>query len=169
MHRIIIHLLLACVLVSTARAQDDAMSLNVRNMPVQELVKLIAEQGQLDIAIEPGISGNVTMFIQSLAPLRVLDIAVEMLDAAYIERNGVYVVMTATNFEKRTGEVFRDQRVSEWFQLEHVAVHVQGRHGFDDGARGDVLNAERFPTAILDQNVKFHHRHTVAAHAHFSG
>ena len=109
-------------LVSTAAAQSDAMTLNVKNMPVQELVKLIAEQGRLDIAIESGITGNVTMFVDGLAPLQVLEITVGMLDAAYVERDGVYVIMTAANFEKRTGEVFRDQRTTDWFALEHVSV-----------------------------------------------
>ena len=74
-------LLLLSVFVPAARAQDGEMTLNVKNMPVQELMKLIAEQGGLDIAIEPGISGNVTMFVDGLAPLGVLDIVVEMLDA----------------------------------------------------------------------------------------
>lgn len=103
-------------------AQGSGMSLNVKNMPVQELVKLIADEGRLDIAIEPGITGNVTMFIQDLAPLSVLDIVAQMLDAAYLERDGVYVVMTAANYEKRTGEVFQDVRTTQWFPLAHVPV-----------------------------------------------
>jgi type II secretory pathway component GspD/PulD (secretin) len=115
-------LLMSSILARPSLGQGTGMSLNVKNIPVQELVKLIAEEGELDIAIEPGIAGNVTMFIQDLAPLSVLDIVAQMLDAAYVERDGVYVLMTAANYQKRTGEVFQDARTTQWFPLAHVPV-----------------------------------------------
>jgi len=122
--QVILMSLVLLALSSRAPAQSAGMSLNVKNMPVQELVKLIAEQGNLDIAIEPGINGNVTMYIRELAPLSVLDIVAQMLDAAYLERDGVYVVMTAANYEKRTGEIFQDNRTSAWIQLTHLPVQA---------------------------------------------
>gem|GEM_PF-5302203 len=98
------------------------MQLNVKNASVQEVLKLIAEAGNFNIAIGGGIKGSVTLFVDDMAPRDLLDVVVGVIDAAYVEENGAVWVMSKEAYATRYGEPFVDNLVSRSFQLKRAQV-----------------------------------------------
>lgn len=105
-----------------AEAQGDKMQLNVRDASVEEVLKLIAEAGNFNIAIGDGIKGNVTLFVEDIAPRDLLDVVVGLIDAAYVREKGSVWVMTKQRYEERYGEPFVDATRSRTFVLKEAKV-----------------------------------------------
>lgn len=105
-----------------AAAQTDKMQLNVRDASVEEVLKLIAEAGNFNIAIGDGIKGNVTLFVENIAPRDLLDVVVGLIDAAYVREKGSVWVMTKERYESRYGEKFVDTTRSRTFALKDAKV-----------------------------------------------
>lgn len=116
--------LLVLVVSSTAQPTDSAelMQLNVREVPVQEVLKLIAESGDMNLAIGDGVKGRVTLYIDEMAPRELLDVVVGIIGAAYVEENGVIWVMSKVNYESIYGEKFIDNLESRTFTLKQAKV-----------------------------------------------
>lgn len=113
------------VLAAPAAAQSSGsgtMQLNVKEVPVQEVLKLIAESGDLNLAIGDGVKGRVTLFIDEMDPRDVLDVVVGIINAAYVEENGVLWVMSKANYESIYGQKFVDNLESRTFVLKQAKV-----------------------------------------------
>lgn len=104
----------------------QSLSLNVRNMPVGEVLKLIAGEADLDLAIGSGVSGQVTLFVEDLAVDELLGLVVDLVGAAYSEEHGVIRVMSPGDYERLYGKAWGDGRQRELITLEHVAVQRVG-------------------------------------------
>ena len=98
------------------------MDLNVRNMGVPEVLKLIADKGQLNLAIGTGVTGNVTLYVQQVPVRDLLTLVVEMVGAAYVEEEGVIRVITQDIFQRTYGRPYHENRQVQWIPLEHVSV-----------------------------------------------
>lgn len=114
--------LLAIVAAGQALAQTRGvgtapMQLRVKDAPVQEVLKLIAESGNFNLAIGAEVKGRVTLYIDEIPPRDLLDIVVGIVDAAYVEENGAVWVMDKRLYEERYGEAFSDRLVSRNFLL----------------------------------------------------
>lgn len=103
-------------------AQSGLMQLNVKSASVQEVLKLIAEAGDFNLAIGGGVKGNVTLFVEDMPPRDLLDVVVGIVDAAYVEEKGTLWVMSKETYESRYGEMFVDNRVSRTFVLKQAKV-----------------------------------------------
>jgi type II secretory pathway component GspD/PulD (secretin) len=103
-------------------AEAGLMQLNVRDVSVGEVLKLIAESGDFNLAIGGGVKGKVTLFIDEIAPRDLLDVVVGIIDAAYVEENGVIWVMSKENYESIYGQKFVDNLVSRTFVLNQAKV-----------------------------------------------
>jgi general secretion pathway protein D len=115
-------LVLLSVTAAPAAAQSDKMQLNVRDASVEEVLKLVAEAGDFNIAIGDGIKGNVTLFVDNIAPRDLLDVVVGLIDAAYVREKGSVWVMTKQRYEERYGEPFVDATRSRTFVLKEAKV-----------------------------------------------
>ena len=73
------------MLTAPLAAQAESMQLNVRDVAAKEVLKLIAEAGGFNLAIGAGVKGNVTLYIEDMAPRDLLDIVIGIIDAAYVE------------------------------------------------------------------------------------
>ncbi|MCK9995628.1 MAG: hypothetical protein KAH56_05020 [Candidatus Krumholzibacteria bacterium] len=103
-------------------AEAGMMQLNVKDVSVQEVLKLIAESGDFNLAIGGGVKGHVTLFVDEMAPRDLLDVVVGIIDAAYIEENGVIWVMSKENYESIYGQKFVDNLVTRTFTLKQAKV-----------------------------------------------
>jgi type II secretory pathway component GspD/PulD (secretin) len=86
------------------------------------VLKLVAEAGDFNIAIGDGIKGNVTLFVDNIAPRDLLDVVVGLIDAAYVREKGSVWVMTKQRYEERYGEPFVDATRSRTFVLKEAKV-----------------------------------------------
>ena len=115
-------LVLATLSAAQPTAGAGSMQLNVKDAPVQEVLKLIAESGDMNLAIGDGVKGRVTVFIEEMAPRDLLEVVVGIIGAAYVEENGVIWVMSKENYEAIYGEKFVDNLESRTFVLKQAKV-----------------------------------------------
>lgn len=110
--------------VSATQAVDapELMQINVKDVPVQEVLKLISESAGINIAIAPGVSGKVTLYMSDMAPHDLLDIVVGLIDVAYVDENGAVLVMTKDTYENRYGQKFLNKLKSKTFFLNNAKV-----------------------------------------------
>jgi len=115
-------LVLAAPVAAQPSGGAGLMQLNVKDAPVKEVLKLIAESGEMNLAIGDGVKGRVTIFIEEMAPRDLLEVVVGIIDAAYVEDNGVIWVMTKENYLSIYGEKFVDNLESRTFVLKQAKV-----------------------------------------------
>lgn len=114
---------LAAVGATVPVAADAApMELNVKNVSVQEVFKLIAEAGGFNIAIGGDVKGSVTLSVTNIKPADLLNLVVGVVDAAYVVENDAVWVMTRDGYEARYGEPFVDNLVSRTVVLRQAQV-----------------------------------------------
>jgi type II secretory pathway component GspD/PulD (secretin) len=128
----IVALAIGALLVATGAASARArvevaadaqpMELNVKNIAVQEVFKLIAEAGGFNVAISGDVKGSVTLSVDDIQPLDLLNLVVGVVDAAYVVENDAVWVMTRDDYENRYGEAFVDNLVSRTVVLEQAQV-----------------------------------------------
>ncbi len=132
-------LVLLCLLASSSvsaaeGAQGSAISritLEVKDMDVVELLRLLADKGGLDVVAGSGVRGTVTMFLK--------DVEIEAAIRTILEANGLacersgdlLVVMTAKEYEAGYGERFVARTEMEAVELRYaraaeVAKTLQG-------------------------------------------
>jgi len=55
-------------------ARQDRISLSVRNVPLQDVIRMVAEAEHLNVSVSDKVSGQVSMFIKNVKPQQVLNI-----------------------------------------------------------------------------------------------
>ncbi|MFQ5599761.1 MAG: secretin N-terminal domain-containing protein [Candidatus Krumholzibacteriia bacterium] len=98
------------------------MTLNVKNMQIQDVLKLVVEKGDLNLAIGTGVTGALTLFVVDLPVEEVVELVVDLAGVAYAVENGVHRVMTPADFEARYGRPYRDINRRQFIELEHAPV-----------------------------------------------
>src|SRR5262249_13947471 len=106
----------------TEETHLGVMTLNVSNMPNNEVVKLMSENGGLNVAIGTGVTGQVTLFVKDYPIRKLLDLVVDMTGSAYSIDGGVVRIMTKDAFEELYGRPFRDQLKPEVLDVQHLPV-----------------------------------------------
>lgn len=101
---------------------QPVISLSVKEMAIQEVLKIAAEKGDFNVAIGPGVRGTVTLFVEDMPVARVLELAVNMVGAAFEIEDDVIQVMTREEYEAHYGRPYRDLRQSRTFRVQHVPV-----------------------------------------------
>jgi len=96
------------------------ISLDFKGMDVVDVLKLIAQRGNLNIAISRQVRGKVTMFLKDVDIYDAFEIILLSNDLAYEKSGSIFNVMTEKEYEKVYGQRFRDKRVLEIFELKYA-------------------------------------------------
>jgi general secretion pathway protein D len=99
---------------------SSAISLQLRNVAVVEVLKTLAERGKLNLVVSPGVQGNVTLFLDGVDVMRALEMTVDAANLAYAIEDGTVKVMSEQEYEKRYGKPFRDLNVTKTFHLKYT-------------------------------------------------
>ncbi len=121
-------LLLAIVLVlspsllpqSSSAQEDHLVTLNLKDMKVSEILKLLSDKGNLNMALQSDIKGKLTIFLTEVTVAEALDTVCDVGDLAYVKRNGIYHIMSATRYQQLYNEPFRSKVETHIFELEFV-------------------------------------------------
>lgn len=81
-------------------------SLEIKNMDINDVLKLLAERSGLNIIAGKSISGRVTIFLQNVEVHDALTIILKANDLAYMEGRGVLQIMTGSEYEQASGHKF---------------------------------------------------------------
>jgi general secretion pathway protein D len=99
---------------------DNLISLDFKGMDVVDVLKLLAQRGNINIAIGKNVRGKVTMFLKDVDVYDAFEIILASNDLAYERSGSVLTVMTDKDYERLYGQPFRDRRVMKTFGLQYV-------------------------------------------------
>src|SRR5580692_6279347 len=81
-------------------------TLDIRDMDINDVLKLLAAKSGLNIIAGKSITGRVTIFLQNVEVHDALTIILKANDLAYFESHGVIQIMTGAEYEQTTGHKF---------------------------------------------------------------
>jgi general secretion pathway protein D len=81
-------------------------TLEIKDMDINDVLKLLASKSGLNIIAGKSITGRVTIFLQNVEVHDALTIILKANDLAYMEGHGVIQIITAAEYEQTTGHKF---------------------------------------------------------------
>ena len=81
-------------------------TLEIKDMDINDVLKLLAAKSGLNIIAGKSITGRVTIFLQNVEVHDALTIILKANDLAYMEGHGVIQIMTGAEYEQTTGHKF---------------------------------------------------------------
>ena len=102
------------------------ISLDVKNMDIIDVLKILADQGGFNISVSGNVRGRVTLFLKDINVWDALEIALMSANLAYEKRGDIIYVMTDKEYEVRYGTRYGDQREAKVFNLKYAkALNVR--------------------------------------------
>ncbi|NQT06339.1 MAG: secretin and TonB N-terminal domain-containing protein [Candidatus Omnitrophica bacterium] len=105
---------------SEEAVDPNNISLDFKGMDVVDVLKLLAQRGNMNIAISKNVRGKVTMFLKDVDVNDAFEIILATNDLAYEKKGNIINVMTEKDYEQTYGSKFHDKRVIETFELKYV-------------------------------------------------
>jgi len=103
------------------------VSLDVKNMDIVNVLKILAEKGNLSLSISGDVHGRVTLFLKDVDLWDALDIVLISSNLACEKTGQITYVMTGRNYELKYGVKYEDKREVKVFNLRHAqAQRVKG-------------------------------------------
>src|SRR5580698_1915520 len=87
-------------------------TLEIKDMDINDVLKLLAAKSGLNIIAGKSITGRVTIFLQNVEVHDALTIILKANDLAYFESHGVIQIVTGTEYEQAMGHKFGENMES---------------------------------------------------------
>lgn len=101
---------------------SSVISLDFKSMDIVDVLKLLAQRGDMNISISKNVRGKVTIFLKDVDIYDAFEIVLASNGLAYEEKNGIINVMTERDYELLYGTKFSDKREIKIFQLKYAKV-----------------------------------------------
>ncbi|MDD5194273.1 MAG: secretin N-terminal domain-containing protein [Candidatus Omnitrophica bacterium] len=101
-------------------AQEERISLNLRNIEIIEALKFFSLKSGYNIVPTQKVSGRVTLNVENVAVKDVFDIMLRSNTLAYDKRGDIYNVMTEAEYKQLYGRNFFDTRQVKVFRLKYA-------------------------------------------------
>ncbi len=92
-------------------------SLELKNMDIIDVLKLIADKSGLDIVAGKDITGKVSIYLKDVNIWDALRIILDSYNLAYAEEDGIIRIMTDRDFQMKYGYKFGERMASRTIQL----------------------------------------------------
>ena len=96
-----------------------AISLDVRDMNIVDVIKFLAVKGEFNVVISPTVEGRATVLLTSVTIKDALDIVIIANHLAYKAGNNIVQVMRADEYEAMFGKKFSDQTEVSIIRLQY--------------------------------------------------
>ncbi|MFH1220222.1 MAG: secretin N-terminal domain-containing protein [Candidatus Eisenbacteria bacterium] len=93
-------------------------------MDIMDVLRTLAEKGDLNIVAEEGVRGRITLFLNDVEIADALDIIAEMNDIAYIKEKNSIKMMTSKRYEELYGRPFGEKTSLKVFDLVNADAAV---------------------------------------------
>lgn len=103
-------------------AASDKISLDLRDIDINELFKLLSAKSGVTIITSPEVRGRVTVFMNNLSFSDALDVVITMQNLAYEKKSNVVKVMTLAEYEKAYGKKFEENIKTRTFKLGYAKL-----------------------------------------------
>ncbi len=133
--------------------------LDLKNVDIADVLKLISQKSGLNIVVGSTIAGNVTLYLKNVTALDVLGIISKTNDLAYVQEARLIHVMTGADYERIYGRKFFNQNKIILQKLNYIsiaeAVPMLERMKSPNGviladARSGTISLNDLPENILD-------------------
>jgi len=142
-------------------------TLEIKDMDINDVLKLLAVKSGLNIIAGKSITGRVTIFLQNVDVHDALTIILKANDLAYLEGHGVVQIMTSAEYEQATGHKFGVDMENTIISLQSAKasdvvgvlnqVKIQaGKIIADDKSNSIII--EDVPDAKLKEIMKYIHQ-----------
>jgi len=112
--------------VPASGAVSDALNnvkidhLELKDMDIMDVLKLIAQKTGLNIIVGKGVQGKVTIYLNAVSATEALRIILDANGLAYKYDDGIVRVMTAQEYERRYGQVFGGKSQTKVYHLNYA-------------------------------------------------
>lgn len=102
------------------------ISLDVKNMDIIDVLKILADQGGFNISVSGNAKGRVTLFLKDIDVWDALEIALISASLAYEKKGDIIYVMTDREYEVKYGVKYGDERRIQVLNLKYAkALNVR--------------------------------------------
>jgi len=130
-------------------------TLELRDMDINDVLKLLAQKSGLNIISGRSITGRVTIYLTKVEVHDAMMIILKANDLAYIEDKGVLQIVTMAEYEQINGRKFGSRIVREMIMLQSMkavdAVAILNQVKSPDGK---IVADERSNTIYLEDSVE---------------
>lgn len=105
---------------------DQKISVDLRGMSVADVLKFLAVEGEINIAIAPGVSGVVNLLIRDVLIRDIFEIILMTNQLAYRIQGNVITVISNSEYRVLEGVDFFDQRQTVVYQLKYASAQNLG-------------------------------------------
>ncbi len=91
-------------------AAPGKISLELKNVDIIEVLKLLSRKGNINMVTGPNVKGRVTLFLENVGVWDALRMIFETNDLAYVQENNIVKVITGKEYEQQYGRRFEDKR-----------------------------------------------------------
>lgn len=105
---------------------EKTISVDLRGMSVSDVLKFLAVEGDLNIAIAPDVTGVVNLLINDVTIRDIFEIVLATNRLAYRVQNNVITVISNNEFRLLEGVDFFDQRQTVVYQLKYASAQTLG-------------------------------------------
>jgi len=101
---------------------SDTITLELKNMDVVEVIKLLTSKGGFDVVISQNVRGRITLFLDNVPIWDALQIVLQTTELAYTMQNNIMRIVTEREFEQQYGKKFHDNREMKVIPIQYAAV-----------------------------------------------
>ncbi len=96
------------------------ISLDFKGMDIVDVLKLLAQRGEMNISVSKTVRGKVTIFLKDVDIQDAFEIVISSNGLAYDIKGGIINVMTERDYEQLYGTRFDDKKEIRIFQLKYA-------------------------------------------------
>jgi len=111
-------LIIMLVMLPIWQANAQKISLNLNNVDIVDILKTISEQSKYNIAIGAGVSGKVTVYLDSVEVLDAIEIITELAGVAYFLEDNTIKIISRNQYQEMYGRQPFDKRSLRIFEME---------------------------------------------------
>lgn len=105
---------------------DKTISVDLRGMSISDVLKFLAVEGDLNIAIAPDVTGVVNLLINDVSIRDIFEIILSTNRLAYRIQSNVITIISNNEYRLSEGVDFFDQRQTVVYQLKYASAQTLG-------------------------------------------
>jgi MSHA type pilus biogenesis protein MshL len=129
---------------------SDKITLELKNMDVVEVIKLLSSKGGFDVVISQNVRGRITLFLNNVPIWDALQIVLRTTDLAYTKHGDIMRIVTEREYEQQYGKKFNDNREVRIIALKNTSVSDIGKEVKQLKSRiGNIIEDDRTNSLIV--------------------
>jgi type II secretory pathway component GspD/PulD (secretin) len=111
---------------SSTLNKSPKITLDVKGMNVVDVLKILADEGGLNLSVSGNVKGRITLFLKDIDVWDAFEIVIISSDLAYEEKGEIIYIMPQREYELKYGKAYWDVRVLEVFSLKYTKAAKVG-------------------------------------------